>query len=58
VRTTRAVKQLADRLGVEMPITDQVHAVLYESKRARDAAHELMTRPLKGEFEETMNAER
>jgi glycerol-3-phosphate dehydrogenase (NAD(P)+) len=56
VRTTRAVKQLADRLGVEMPITDQVHAVLYEGKGARGAAHELMTRPLKGEFEETMNA--
>jgi glycerol-3-phosphate dehydrogenase len=40
-----------------MPITDQVHAVLYEGRSARDAAHELMTRPLKGEFEEMMNAE-
>jgi glycerol-3-phosphate dehydrogenase (NAD(P)+) len=54
VRTTRAVKLLAARLGVEMPITEQVNAVLYEGKSARDAAHELMTRPLKGEFEETM----
>jgi glycerol-3-phosphate dehydrogenase (NAD(P)+) len=54
VLTTRAVKRLADGLGVEMPITDQVHAVLYEGKGARDAARELMTRPLKGEFEEMM----
>jgi glycerol-3-phosphate dehydrogenase (NAD(P)+) len=51
VRTTRAVKLLASRLNVEMPITDQVNAVLYEGKSARDAARELMTRPLKGEFE-------
>jgi glycerol-3-phosphate dehydrogenase (NAD(P)+) len=51
VRTARAVKLIADRLGVEMPITKQVNAVLYEGKSARDAAQELMTRPLKGEFE-------
>jgi glycerol-3-phosphate dehydrogenase (NAD(P)+) len=57
VRTTRAVKLLASRLDVEMPITDQVNAVLDEDKSARDAAHELMTRPLKGEFEETMKDE-
>jgi glycerol-3-phosphate dehydrogenase len=34
-----------------MPITDQVHAVLYEGKSARDAATELMTRPLRDELE-------
>lgn len=50
VRTTRAVKRLSDRIGVEMPVTAQVHAVLYEGKSARVAAHDLMTRPLKGEF--------
>jgi len=49
VKTTLAVKGLADRLGVEMPITNEVHAVLYEKKSARDATHELMTRPLKDE---------
>lgn len=54
VRTSRAVKLLAERNGVEMPITEQVYAVLYEGKSARDAAHELMTRPLKGEFEGRM----
>jgi glycerol-3-phosphate dehydrogenase (NAD(P)+) len=49
VKTTLAVKRLADRVGVEMPITDEVHAVLYERKPARDAANNLMTRPLKEE---------
>jgi glycerol-3-phosphate dehydrogenase (NAD(P)+) len=51
VKTTRAVKRLALKLGVEMPITNEVDAVLYEGKGARDAADQLMTRPLRGEFE-------
>ena len=49
VKTTQAVKQLADRTGIEMPITTQVHAVLYEGKSAVEAANELMTRPLREE---------
>lgn len=49
VKTTQAVKQLADRTGIEMPITNEVHAVLYEGKLAADAANELMTRPLRDE---------
>jgi glycerol-3-phosphate dehydrogenase (NAD(P)+) len=49
VNTTQAVKQLADRVGVNMPITNEVHAVLYEGKPARAAANELMTRPLRDE---------
>jgi len=50
VRTTRAVKLLADRAGIEMPITEQVHAVLYEGRSVRAAAEELMARPLRDEF--------
>ncbi len=49
VKTTQAVKRLADRVGVSMPITNEVHAVLYEGKPARAAANELMTRPLRDE---------
>ena len=49
VKTTLAVKLMADSRAVEMPITNEVHAVLYERKSARDAAYELMTRPLKDE---------
>jgi glycerol-3-phosphate dehydrogenase (NAD(P)+) len=49
IKTTLAVKSFADRIGVDMPITDQVHAVLYEGKPASEAARELMTRPLREE---------
>ena len=52
VKTTLAVKRLADRIGVEMPITNEVHGVLYEGKLASDAANELMTRPLREESNE------
>jgi glycerol-3-phosphate dehydrogenase (NAD(P)+) len=51
IKTTRAVRLLAQHLNVDMPITAEVHAVLYEGKRAVDAASELMTRPLRDEFE-------
>lgn len=50
VKTTQALKRLAARLGVEMPITSEVHSVLYEGKSPRNAAANLMTRPLREEF--------
>lgn len=49
VKTTRAVKLLADRNRIEMPITSEVHAVLYERKPVRAAAEQLMARPLRVE---------
>jgi glycerol-3-phosphate dehydrogenase (NAD(P)+) len=49
VKTTLAVKRLAERVGVDMPITNEVHAVLYEGKLASEAANELMLRPLREE---------
>lgn len=49
VKTTSAVKQLADSVGVEMPITDQLYRVLYEGKDPRTVARELMARDLKDE---------
>lgn len=49
VKTTLAVKKLAERVGVDMPITNEVHAVLYEGKLASAATIELMTRPLREE---------
>ncbi|HEX8116977.1 MAG TPA: NAD(P)H-dependent glycerol-3-phosphate dehydrogenase, partial [Pyrinomonadaceae bacterium] len=51
VRTTRAVRLLAARRGVEMPITEEVHAVLYDGKPARAAVESLISRPLREEFE-------
>jgi glycerol-3-phosphate dehydrogenase (NAD(P)+) len=50
VKTTAAVKQLAATLNVDMPITSEVFAVLYEGKTVRSAAVALMTRPLREEF--------
>jgi glycerol-3-phosphate dehydrogenase (NAD(P)+) len=51
VRTTRAVRLIAARRGVEMPITEEVHAVLYDGKPARAAVESLISRPLREEFE-------
>ncbi len=50
INTARAVKKLADRAGLEMPITNEVNAVLYDGKPARDAVAELMSRPLREEI--------
>jgi glycerol-3-phosphate dehydrogenase (NAD(P)+) len=49
IKTTRAVKRLADRLNIEMPITSAVNEVLYNRKPPRDAVIELMTRRLRDE---------
>ncbi len=50
VRTTQALRELSNRVGVEMPIAAEVYAVLYEGKTAREAATALMSRPLREEF--------
>jgi glycerol-3-phosphate dehydrogenase (NAD(P)+) len=50
VNTTRSVYDLAKRLGVEMPITEQVYAILFEAKDPLVALRELMTRDLKPEI--------
>jgi glycerol-3-phosphate dehydrogenase (NAD(P)+) len=50
INTARAVKKLADRAGLELPITNEVNAVLYDGKPARDAVAELMSRPLREEI--------
>ncbi len=45
VRTTNAALGLARRWKVEMPITEQVSAVLNEQISAKEAMKELMSRP-------------
>jgi glycerol-3-phosphate dehydrogenase (NAD(P)+) len=50
IKTARAVKQLADRANLEMPIVNEVNAVLYDGKSARDAVSDLMSRPLREEL--------
>jgi glycerol-3-phosphate dehydrogenase (NAD(P)+) len=49
VPTTGAVLQLARRHRVEMPITEAVHAVLFEGRDVIQALTELMTRDPKPE---------
>lgn len=49
IGTTAAAMELARRAGVEMPITQQMHAVLYEGRAPREAIRELMQRRLKEE---------
>jgi glycerol-3-phosphate dehydrogenase (NAD(P)+) len=49
VWTTQAVQVLAQRLGVEMPICEQVHAVLFSGKSPAEAVAALMGRPLRWE---------
>ncbi|NLW50879.1 MAG: NAD(P)-dependent glycerol-3-phosphate dehydrogenase [Candidatus Brocadiaceae bacterium] len=51
VRTTRSVCALADRHGVDMPISRAVHGVLFDGRDAREAAMELMVRAPRSEHE-------
>ena len=50
VVTARSTRELAHTLGVEMPITEQVHALLYEGKPAQQALMDLMGRRRKQEL--------
>jgi glycerol-3-phosphate dehydrogenase (NAD(P)+) len=49
VGTTAATLALARRHAIEMPITEQMHAVLDQGREPRDAMRELMERRLKQE---------
>lgn len=49
VKTAEAVHALARRHGVEMPISDQVHAIVHEGRRPADALRALMLRDPKPE---------
>jgi len=49
VKTTLSAYQLAQRLGVGMPITEQMYRILYEDKPPRDAVSELMMRQQRAE---------
>ncbi|MFQ5510327.1 MAG: NAD(P)H-dependent glycerol-3-phosphate dehydrogenase [Candidatus Krumholzibacteriia bacterium] len=45
VRTTRAAVSVGERLGLELPIIESIHEVLYAGKDPRQAINELMNRP-------------
>ena len=47
----RAVRMVAQRAQVDMPICEGLYSVLYEKKHAKDVVRDLMTRPIKAEHE-------
>ncbi len=50
VLTTNAAVGLARKVNVEMPITEQMHAILQRGKAVEDAIRDLMQRPSTREF--------
>jgi glycerol-3-phosphate dehydrogenase (NAD(P)+) len=50
VKNTRTIRALAQKLGLEMPITEQMYCMLYEGKPPRQMVTELMGRGLKREL--------
>jgi glycerol-3-phosphate dehydrogenase (NAD(P)+) len=49
IHTVAAALELARRNGIEMPIAEQMHAMLYKNRPPREALRELMERSLKPE---------
>ncbi|KIL34849.1 glycerol-3-phosphate dehydrogenase [Cohnella kolymensis] len=58
VRTTKSAHMLASRYGVEMPITNQLYAVLFDGRSPELAVGALMGRVKKNEIEEVADASR
>lgn len=51
VRTCKSAKELAEKEGIDMPITQEMYRLLYEHETPRSAIQRLMTRSLKSETE-------
>lgn len=49
IKTAKSAQALAERHQIEMPITQEMHRVLYEGDSPRGAIQRLMTRSLKAE---------
>ena len=51
VKTTKSAYELGKKHKVELPIINEVYAILYEGKSPKDAVVNLMGRALKKEFQ-------
>lgn len=51
VKTTRSVFNLAQKLGIELPICNEVYKILFEKQNPRTSINRLMTRTLKHELD-------
>lgn len=49
VKTTRSGYELAKKIGVDMPILEQVYEIIYRGKNCSDAVRDLLSRELKVE---------
>jgi glycerol-3-phosphate dehydrogenase (NAD(P)+) len=49
IRNARSVYFLAKKLGVEMPIVEQMYRIMHEGKKPSEGVRELMQRSLKAE---------
>ena len=49
IKTTRSVYDLSQRLGIDMPILEQVYKIIYEGKNCAEAVGDLLKRELKVE---------
>jgi glycerol-3-phosphate dehydrogenase (NAD(P)+) len=49
VKTTKSAYNLSQKLGVSMPITEEVYKMIYEDKSPKDVLKDLMSRDLKRE---------
>lgn len=48
----KSAYELSQKMDVEMPITEEAYAILYDGKDAREAVRSLMTRSKRHEFED------
>ena len=49
VKTTAAIYDMAKKLGVDAPLTNAVHSILYEGQSPQAALRDLMARTLREE---------
>lgn len=52
VKTAKSVYNLSKKLGVEMPISNEIYHILYDDISPKEALYRLMTRDLKQELDE------
>ena len=49
-KSSQAIGLLAAKVGIDMPICQHVHKILYQNLSAHDAVHSLINRKIKAEF--------
>lgn len=54
VNTTKSTYELSKKIGIEMPITNELYKTIFEGKNPREAVNELMQREKKNEIEEVV----